>query len=55
MAKKKSDTCKGLAWVALIVGILYLLQDLAVITFWNISWYTMGFILVGLYYVINRK
>jgi len=37
------------AWIFLIVGILYLLQDLAVISFWNwLSWYTVLFILLGL-------
>ncbi|MBD3354687.1 hypothetical protein GF361_01730 [Candidatus Woesearchaeota archaeon] len=54
MAKKKKQ-CKGLAWIALIVGVLYLLQDLAVISFWNISWYTVGFILAGLYFIMNPK
>ncbi|GAF72302.1 unnamed protein product, partial [marine sediment metagenome] len=45
--------CKGCAVVALIAGILFLLQDLAVWNFWNISWYTVAFVLVGLLCLIG--
>ena len=58
MAKKEASTCpicgvgvglcKGCALVSLIAGILFLVQDLGIWNFWNISWYTVGFILVGL-------
>ncbi len=36
------------AVIVLVLGVLFLLQDLAVWNFWNISWYTAGFILAGL-------
>ena len=42
-----------LAWVTLIIGILYLLADLAVFN-WGISWWTAAFVLMGLYYVSNK-
>ena len=40
--------CKMCGVVVLVLGVLFLLQDLAVWNFWNISWYTAAFILVGL-------
>ena len=51
-----ADACKipsWLAWVVLIVGILYLLADLNVFN-WGISWFTALFILAGLCYVTNK-
>jgi len=38
-------------WLLIIVGILFLLRDLNVWDFWNISWWTAGFLLVGLGHV----
>jgi hypothetical protein len=32
----------------LIVGILFLLQDQGIWTFWNLSWYTVAFLLMGI-------
>jgi len=46
--------CKHQAWILLIVGILYLLQDLGSITFWNVSWYTVVFVLWGLSGVLGQ-
>ena len=43
--------CKCMAWggvLWIIAGILLLLQDLGVWAFWNISWYTVVFILGGI-------
>jgi len=61
MAKKESccpvyetGMCKGLALVALIAGILFLLQDLGIWAFWNISWYTVGFILTGICFLMHK-
>ena len=31
-----------------IAGVLYLLQDLNVITFWKINWWTVVFLLMGI-------
>ena len=43
------EKCSKLCSVLLIVfGVLFLLQDLNVWDFWAISWYTVGFILLGL-------
>jgi hypothetical protein len=48
--------CKTLSVITVIVGVLFLLQDLGVWAFWNISWYTVAFILIGLVFVAaNRK
>lgn len=48
-----TSLCRGLALVTLIVGTLFLLQDLGIWAFWNISWYTIGFILVGLCFLLH--
>ena len=57
MAKKMSmsgDVCscghhKWFGWLALVVGALYLLQDLSVISWFSwLNWYTALFILIGL-------
>jgi len=60
MAKNNSccsicDTgiCKGCSFVALIVGVLFLLQDLGIWNFWNISWYTVGFLLIGAGFLLD--
>ncbi|MBW2965486.1 hypothetical protein KY342_00110 [Candidatus Woesearchaeota archaeon] len=45
--------CKGCSLVALIVGVLFLLQDLGIWYFWNISWYTIGFLLLGAGFLIG--
>jgi len=39
--------CKGAGWPILIVGILYVLQDYNVITWWNVSWFAAVFLLIG--------
>jgi hypothetical protein len=44
----KSDCPAWFGWVVLIVGVLYLLTDMKTIQFWNLSWYTVMFILWGL-------
>jgi hypothetical protein len=42
------DKCKKMGGIVLLVlGLLFLLQDLGVWGFWDISWYTALFILVG--------
>ncbi len=43
--------CRFCASLSVIVGVLFLLQDLGVWNFWNISWYTVGFILAGLVFL----
>jgi hypothetical protein len=62
MAKKEnaclvcgSSVCKGCAFLALISGILFLLQDLGVWAFWNISWYTVGFLIMGIGFLMEFK
>jgi len=39
---------KLFAFLIVLAGVLFLLQDLAVWSFWNLSWYTVVFILFGL-------
>ncbi len=33
--------------VLLVVGGLYLLQELNLINFWTLSWYTIAYLLIG--------
>ncbi|MEK6812560.1 MAG: hypothetical protein AABX86_00400 [Nanoarchaeota archaeon] len=35
-------------WLFLIVGILFLLDNLTAWSFWGIQWYTVAFILFGI-------
>ena len=50
----KGDTCdcqhhRWFGWIALIVGVLYLLQDLNVIVLLGwLNWWTAAFVLIGL-------
>ena len=46
---KKCCTVCGL--LVLILGILFLLQDLAIWNFWGVSWYTAAFLLVGIAHI----
>ena len=40
--------CQGICGISMVVaGALYLLRDLNVITWWNVSWYTVVFLLMG--------
>ena len=42
------DKCVKIGGVLFVVlGLLFLLQDLGIWDFWNISWYTALFVLVG--------
>jgi len=46
-----------LAWVILVAGVLYLLADLRIFFTsgsWGINWWTVAFILIGMYYVTNK-
>ena len=45
---KCSSMC---GWTVLILGILFLLQDLGRWSFWNIKWWTIMFIVTGISYV----
>jgi len=55
MAKKEiacpicnSGVCKLCAIVAILIGVCFLLQDLGKWDFWGLSWYTVGFLIIGL-------
>ena len=37
--------------VLLIVGILFLLKDVGLWNFWNLNWWTVGFLLLGIGYL----
>ena len=39
---------KGFGIVMLLIGILFLFQDQGWWNFWNFSWYTVVFLLIGL-------
>ncbi|MBD3249625.1 hypothetical protein GF336_06285 [Candidatus Woesearchaeota archaeon] len=49
-----AKVCRFCASLAVIAGVLFLLQDLGVWNFWNISWYTVGFILAGLAFLKHK-
>ncbi len=64
MAKKKMDCpmCKGspchcspLAWLLLILGVLFLLRDFGVWHFWDISGWAVAFLLAGLCMLCCKK
>ncbi len=40
--------CKVCGWIILVIGFLFLLQDTGRWAFWNLSWYTVVFLLVGI-------
>ncbi|MFC2133821.1 hypothetical protein ACFLTH_04330 [Bacteroidota bacterium] len=40
-----------MAWVVLVLGVLFLLKDLGIWTFWDINWWTVVFVLAGLWKV----
>lgn len=49
----KGETCicshhNIFGWVVLIIGVLFLLRDLNVWNFFNIQWWTVLFILIGI-------
>ncbi|MEK6907531.1 MAG: hypothetical protein AABW45_03300 [Nanoarchaeota archaeon] len=39
---------KIFGWVVLLAGVLYLLSDLGWVGWWNVNWWTVAFVLVGL-------
>ena len=39
---------KAMALVVLVIGVLFLLRDLNVWNFWNLQWWTVGFLLAGI-------
>ncbi len=43
--KKCSGVCGA---IFLVIGILFLLQDLSIWNFWGINWYTALFIVLGI-------
>jgi len=53
------QTCKKCGMMGgmmfLVLGILFLLQDLAIWDFWGISWYTALFLLVGVIHFATSK
>jgi membrane-bound ClpP family serine protease len=48
--------CMSKSWgiIVLILGILFLLQDLNVITFWTVGPWTIVFLVVGLMVVLKE-
>ena len=43
----EAGVCKLCAIVAIIIGVCFLLQDRGIWDFWNLSWYTVGFLIIG--------
>lgn len=44
------------AIIILIIGVLYLLQDLGVaaVSFWTFKWYTIMFLIIGLMAILKK-
>jgi hypothetical protein len=50
------NCCTLCAWIVLIVGVLFLLRDVAGLNYtFGIQWYTVVFLLFGLKCIMNRK
>jgi hypothetical protein len=49
------NLCKACSFIALVVGVCFLLQDLAIWNFWGLSWYTIGFLMVGATFLFSFK
>ena len=52
MCKKCMTICGGLL---LVLGVLFLLRDLNIWNFWNISWYTAVLIVGGVAHIGSSK
>ena len=52
MCKKCSAMC---GWIFLILGVLFLLRDIAVWDFWNIQWWTAIFVVIGVCWIGAAK
>ena len=50
----KGENCSTWGWVVLIVGIIYLLQDLGSASWWPFSWYTALFVIMGLKWALAK-
>ena len=46
-----TSASRNLGWLFLIIGILFLLTDLGITTFWTINWYTLLFLFIGLWMI----
>ncbi|HLD05489.1 MAG TPA: hypothetical protein VJG90_07250 [Candidatus Nanoarchaeia archaeon] len=50
------NKCMGFCgWLTLIIGVLFLLRDFNVWNFWNIQWWTVMFIFMGLCHLGMRS
>lgn len=46
------EKCSKMSGVLLVViGVLFLLQDVGIWNFWNLNWYTLAFLIGGLTFV----
>ncbi len=53
MGMMKSGMCgcqhhKMFGWFVLLLGVLFLVRDFGIWNFWNIQWWSIAFILIGL-------
>lgn len=58
MGNSSKDMCgccgcgsRGLAWLFLVIGVLFLLQDLGWIRWWTLSWFTLLFLVFGIWHL----
>ena len=63
MAKKQMmETCPShgccdawVGWVVLVAGVLWLLNDYGMAGWWQVSWWTVGALVVGLTVAMKKK
>jgi len=45
---------KWVAWVVLVAGVLWLLNDYGAAPWWNVSWWTLGALVVSIGWLLKK-
>jgi len=58
MSEKACISCCGcekwVAWVVLVAGVLWLMNDYGAATWWSVSWWTLGALLLSIGWLLKR-